>query len=296
MAISNGFCYLPVSSREIRRELYVTSIGRLKYPPGAEYPAQGHPNDYAFDWKRGRTLGDFAIVWIERGNGEFEARVTGRTRWREGEILLLPPGVWHRYRPTPESGWTERWLCLNGDFLFRLRAKGLFPARPLLRAIGDPRAFAEAWRRTRAEAKTNTLRLAACALEVLALALEGTERGQAGAAHDITPDEMVNKALEFIWYNCHRSIDVPLVAQFVQIGRRTLERRFGKMQQRNVAREIEWARLQRARQLLGETDISIKEVGYAAGFSGPARLGRVFRARFKTTPGRYRALCLRGRR
>ncbi len=289
MATCDGFTYLPVSSREIRRGIYVTAIGRQTYAPGAPYPVSGHPDDYSFDWRRGRILSDFAVVLVDQGGGEFEARVPGRVKWRTGEVLLLPPGVWHRYRPNVKTGWTERWLCLNGDFLFRLRAKGLFPAQPLLRALANARAFTAAWTRVRAMAEKNTLHLAARALEVLALALESAELGHVGVAYDSTPDAVVNKALEFIWYNCHRPLDVTLVAQHAAVTRRTLERLFATVQRRGIAKEIEWARLQRARQLLGETSMSIKEVGFVAGFSGPTRLIRVFKKRFGVTPGKYRS-------
>ncbi len=91
------FRYLPVTKSDIDRELYVTCLGRLRYEPGASYPCAGHPRDHNFDWAHGRELGDFAVVLIEKGGGEFEDRSLGRVRWNEGEVLLLPSGVWHRY-------------------------------------------------------------------------------------------------------------------------------------------------------------------------------------------------------
>lgn len=285
---ATGFVYLPVGARDIRREIYVTSVGRLSYPPGAPYPVAGHPDEYAFEWSRGRVLGDFAMVLVEEGSGIFETQTLRRMAWNAGEVLLLPPGVWHRYRPNPATGWTESWCCLNGDLLHRFRAKGLFPAQPLLRSLSDVPAFKAAWRRLRVQARHNSLLLAAHALETLAAAVEGRELRHVGVAYETTSDETVNMALEFIWYNCHRPLDVGAVVRHVGLTRRTLERRFATVQRRGVASEIEWARLERARQLLGETGMSIKEIGYSAGFGGPMRLIRAFRKRFAMTPGEYR--------
>lgn len=288
MADRFGFTYLPVDARDIRREIYVTSVGRLAYAPGATYPVGGHPDDYAFEWRRGRILGDFALVLVEAGSGEFETKDIQRVTWHAGEVLLLPPGVWHRYRPKPDTGWTESWCCLNGDLLHRFRAKGLFPTQPLLRTLSDMRPFKAAWRQLRAHSERNSLLLVGHALRALAAAAEGEERRHVGIAYQATNDETVNRALEFIWYNCHRPLGVDAVARNAGITRRTLERRFATVQPRSVADEIEWARLQRARQLLGETSMSIKEVGYTAGFGGPARFIRAFRKRFGNTPGAYR--------
>jgi len=37
-----------------------------------------------------------------------------------GSILLLFPGVWHRYRPNLKTGWTEHYIGFNGDFASEL--------------------------------------------------------------------------------------------------------------------------------------------------------------------------------
>ena len=91
MASFEGFKYFPVSSRDIRRDIYVMSLGRLTYAPAAAYPVAGHPDDYALNWQRERTLGDFAVVLVEQGAGELETRVSGRVAWNAGEVLLLRP-------------------------------------------------------------------------------------------------------------------------------------------------------------------------------------------------------------
>jgi AraC-like DNA-binding protein len=287
MHVCDGFTYFSVGPDDMKQEVYVTSVGRLTYPSGAEYPGAGHPSGYAFDWRRGRTLGDFAVVFVERGRGEFEARDSGRRAWPANDILLLPPGIWHRYRPCPTTGWTERWLCLNGELLFRLLAKGLFPAQPVLRRVPARRAFLDAWSRVHA-AQRNSLRVAAFALEALAVALQDWERECDVRSSISTTDAVVNKALEFIWHNCQRPLTVSLVAANAGVARRTLERRFASLRRCGIAKEIECARLERARQLLGETSMLVKQVGFTVGFGVPARLIRVFRNRFGTTPAEYR--------
>jgi len=284
-----GFWYLPVDSQVVRQEIYATALGWLKYSPGAPYPVSGHPHDYSLDWRRGRVLSDFAVILIENGGGEFEsAPPAGRRRWEQGEVLILPPGVWHRYRPDPATGWTERWLCLSGELLFRLRSKGTLPSRPALRLLSSPLAFNAAWRRLRRAAARNSLQVGAIALEIMAIALEQGKPTLNEAAVEVTPDAVVNQALEFIRNNCHRPLDVAFVARQTGVIRRTLERRFAVTVRGSIAREIEWARLQRAKQLLEETNLSVKEVGYSAGFSGPNRLIRAFKKRLGSTPGDYR--------
>ena len=93
----------------------VTGAGIATVLPGEEYPQKGHPTLYDFRWDRGRTLPEFAINFISEGGGEFESRETGEMPIGPGSLFLLAPGVWHRYRPHPQSGWTERWFNFSGE-------------------------------------------------------------------------------------------------------------------------------------------------------------------------------------
>src|SRR4029078_12942533 len=78
------------------------------------------PTLYQFDWSRGRTLPEFQLVLITDGAGEFESEATGLVRFEGVALLLVFPGVWHRFQPLAEVGWSERWLSFNGEMLDQL--------------------------------------------------------------------------------------------------------------------------------------------------------------------------------
>ncbi|HVU35671.1 MAG TPA: AraC family transcriptional regulator [Opitutaceae bacterium] len=286
MPAAPDFIYLPVSGADVSREIYVTSAGRLVYGPGQAYPCVGHPDEYKFNWQRGRVLADFALVLLEAGAGEFEDRSLGRVRWKAGELLLLPPGVWHRYRPGREEGWTESWLCVNGDYLHRLRDKGGFPPGAVIRQLRDPRVYGRAMARIRGESmRGNSLRLAAAALECIALAVESEELRHRGFTKTGSGDDLLDRALNYIWLNSHRSLTAGSLAEAMGQTRRTLERRFARFHRRSIAEEIRWCRVNRAKLLLSESRMSLKEVGYAAGFGGSKRLRRALRGELSRGDG-----------
>ena len=284
-----SFTYLPLTSTDIRRELYVTGWGHDIYASGAPYPHPGHPAEYNFSWATGRVLGDFAVVLITNGVGEYEDRRVGRVTWSAEEVLLLPPGHWHRYRPLFKTGWAEEWCTLNGEYLHRLRAKGFFPRTGQLRQLSEPAACAAALRRLRTGARTNSFLLESRVLEVLAHALEGRET----RSHDYSPsyagEPLVDRALEYIWLNSHRPIGSRDVAMAVGTTRRTLERNFALSHERSPAAEIRWCRAQRAIVMLRESYISVKEVGYATGFGGSKGLVRALHSLWRRTPSDFRA-------
>jgi AraC family transcriptional regulator of arabinose operon len=54
-------------------------------------------------------------------------------------------------------------------------------------------------------------------------------------------------------------------------------------------RALREARLQHATRLLEGTDLSVERVAAASGFASPFHFNRVFRVRYGTPPGTYRA-------
>ena len=290
MPLENSYRYLPVTSADIRRELYVTSYGRITYAAGESYPAPGHPRGYDFNWRDGRVMGDFTVILVEAGEGEFENRVMGRVHWRAGEVLIMPAGEWHRYRPLRTQCWTENWINANGDYLHRMRSKGVLPRTALLRQLRDLGPCKAALDRVRSAAATgNSALVAAYAWEVFAVALEDREVAHRGFDQNTCGDETVDQARAFVWENSHQPLDVTALAHHCGVTRRTLERLFAAHHERTIAQEITWCRLQRARLMLGEGQMTIKEIGYATGFGGAKGLIRAFHRFYQETPSEYRA-------
>jgi len=131
----NYFRYVPVRQRDLDWGLYVTGAGCTAMPAGYEsYPLTPHPTTYDFTWRTGRKLPEYTAVYVISGRGEFESTPTGRLEIDAGAMFLLFPDIWHRYRPSPETGWDEYWISFAGDTMDRWVERGFFsPERPLLK-------------------------------------------------------------------------------------------------------------------------------------------------------------------
>lgn len=77
-------------------------------------------------------LSQHQVLYISQGRGEFEAEGAGSCELKAGDAFLLFPGVWHRYRPLPETGWTEYWVGFAGDYAARLTGSLFSPVRPVV--------------------------------------------------------------------------------------------------------------------------------------------------------------------
>ncbi len=101
-------------------------------------------------------------------------------------------------------------------------------------------------------------------------------------------DEVVALAMRFIERHCSEDIDVENVAAAAGVSRRTLERRFRASSGRSIAKEIRRLRLLKAKRLLSDTDLQVKQIAHETGFRDPIRLYEVFVREEKMTPSAYR--------
>lgn len=292
MPALQGFLYPPVGTNELRQELYLTSVGRQTYRPREPYPRSGHPAGFDFKWSEGRSLSDFGIVLIESGRGVFETRRTS-TPCRDGAIFFLPPGAWHRYHPAPETGWVEVWLCANGEFLHRLRAKHRLFSMPCCVQCSSTSALRKSlhalYRAATRAKRRNGIGLAGMALQALGQAMEAAEnQNPAEALPQSVGDNLVDTAREFIWFNSHRRITIEFIAAELRVSRRTLERRFITACGHTVVHELIGRRVHLASQLLVETSLSVKEVAESVGFGDVRRLIEHFASRLNVSPTNYR--------
>lgn len=103
-----------------------------------------------------------------------------------------------------------------------------------------------------------------------------------------TEDELVLAALRYIASHIQKAIGVNDVAREVSASRRTLERKFQQVTGRPVFAEIRRLRIERAKRLLLDTSLPVKQVARAAGFAGNVQLYQVFRRFVHVAPTEFR--------
>jgi AraC-like DNA-binding protein len=299
MKCANYYRYLPVSDESMSWGAYVTSVGRVSMPQNVKYPPAGHPAVYNFDWRRGRVLPEFAIVLITAGEGLFDSKETGEVRFQAPTVLFLFPGVWHRYRPVLETGWTERWICFNGEIAHRLAARETFsPQNPVVRVTEETELaqhFDELIRFAQHDAAQEPVLFSLYVLGLLAHALSLADvetqrkpRPSTAGGPAALRDPLARDAKELIWNHSHRTLSVDDIAQTLEVPRRTLDRRFAEAVGHSVLDEINACRLSRAKRLLEETELPLKMVSFLAGFSSPDRMRILFEDREGALPSLYR--------
>ncbi len=73
-----------------------------------------------------------------------------------------------------------------------------------------------------------------------------------------------------------------------------LQNGFKQLFDRPVYSYLTDIRMQKAAELLANTDLSVKEIAVAIGYSGSSKFGPMFKKYYGVTPTRYRILCTSG--
>lgn len=101
-------------------------------------------------------------------------------------------------------------------------------------------------------------------------------------------DPDVARALGIIRERAGRGLQVTELAAAVALSRRALEKRFQQAIQRTPKEEILRVQIERAKQFLRQTSLSVEQVAHRSGFRSFKYFARAFRREARVTPRAYR--------
>ena len=276
--------YMLASERDALWGLTVTTIGYEEILPGDDYPTHGHADGYYFNLERGRELSEYQLLYISEGRGTFHSHTIPSATLREGDLFLLFPGEWHSYHPDPKTGWKSYWIGFKGRNMDdRVRAGFLSPTKPIYH-VGFSDDIVHLYK----DAYETAIREAAYSQQVLA----GLVNHIIGVMYSLERNielnrnqghvDMVNRARLRIRENLESSLTIQQVAEDLGVSYSNFRKLFKEYTGISPATYQQDLRLQRAKELLSTTDMSVKEIAYRLNFESPD----YFSAKFKAKTGR----------
>jgi AraC-like DNA-binding protein len=282
------FRYFAVSERDRRWGLHVNTAGEAHIPPAFDYPPAGHPGTHHFDWEHGRVLHEYQVVYISAGQGVLEI---GRTAWRidAGSAMMVFPRIRHRYRPDRETGWHEHWVGCDGPVVRDLASAGFFsPRKPVVRIRDEDLllgAYTSLLNVVRADPPAFQQVAAGLALYILALVYSAQQPALGGASGVAAA---LREGLRRMADPQQEEVPLPQVAR--QLG--VSYTRFRRLFSQHVGLSPHQYRLQlkigRARRLLSDTKLPVKEIAFRAGFESEQYFCRLFKRKTGLTPSQWR--------
>jgi AraC-like DNA-binding protein len=246
-------------------------------------------------WKKGRALGDYGLIYIAGGQGKFRSEETGEMELTAGDLLVLFPGVRHRFRPNPETGWTEYWLLFNGHQPDRLFEHEILSPRSPIFHIGDgcpvESLFIEVLDALQAQPSTPNRVLAALAGLILAHAVSAVPDYM---MVDPGPEQDVLWARAYLEDHVHEDINMLELAARLNSNFATLTRHFRRATGLTPHQYHLRLRISRAKELLEDPHLRIKQIAIKLGFHDQYYFSRAFKRHTGCSPIQWRKTMGRG--
>ncbi|WPR70122.1 AraC family transcriptional regulator [Flavobacterium sp. NG2] len=280
--------YLMVFDQDKKWGFFINNLGRTVISPNQDYPSKDHPDDYVFEWSKGRVLDEFHLVLITKGEGVFESEQTGKKRISDGDVFLLFPRVWHRYKPSKKTGWTERWVGFSGEIANQFLANGFFTAEePLLSKCNTESVLNH----------FNTLfklfdeepfgfqRLASGICVQLMAELYNIKQG-GNNIEDL--NSMISKAKSLMYKNIKQSIDLEKMATELGVSYSKFRIDFKTQTGVSPLQYYLLLKIEKSKELLLNSNKNQKEIAYELGFESDFYFNRLFKQKTGLTPGQFR--------
>lgn len=285
--MENFFKYTTKSNEDKLWGLYLNVAGCANIPAGASYPPPGHPAEYSFNWENGRILHEFQINYITSGEGIFETR-SGKYPVREGSVIIVFPGMWHRYRPS-KAGWKEHYIGFNGTFANHLFENEFFSGKNPVSHIGFNerllQGFYELFDLVELE-KTGYQQICSGLVIYILSTIISIKKNENFKGKQI--EQTIQKACLMIRENTGRNMNMEKLAFELNIDYSIFRKMFKEYTGISPGQYHLSLRIRQAKELLINTNLSIKEISYRLGFESIFYFSRVFKSKTGINPTEYK--------
>ena len=283
------FKYLLVNERDKKFGLTVNTVGFQPIPPHSLYPSIEHPKNCYFHPGKGRILSEYQIVYISKGKGNFSSESTRRTIITKGQAMVLFPGQWHTYSPQKDTGWNEYYIGFEGMIIDNIVSQGFFSQENQILDVGVNEdlvnLFSSAIKIAKEDKTAAQQNLAGIVFNIL-----GTILSLAQNKNFETNDsaQKIERAKVIMCENILKNLEIKELAQNLGISYSLFRKVFKEYTGYSPAQYFQELKLRKAKEMLTETNHSIKEVAFELNFNSYEYFLSFFKKKVGTTPMEYR--------
>lgn len=286
--MENKFKYLTVGEEDQNWGLHLNVAGSSTISPGNKYPSTEHPTGYHFNWKDGRVLHEYQIIYITEGTGVYE-NIFGMFNVKKGSILFTYPGVWHRYQPLSKTGWTENYIGFSGNITKQLFKHPRFTSKRPVLQIGIKEELIDTYLKIfdLVEAEQPGYQQISSGMVIKLLGYIIAFDKQKGFSGKKIAN-VIDDARFLMRQNVEQEINLEQIAEQHHVGYSYFRQMFKKYTGVSPGQYHLQLRIMRAKELLAATDKSIKEISYELGFQSIYYFSNMFKKKEGMNPSTFR--------
>jgi AraC-like DNA-binding protein len=270
--------------------LYLNVAGSAEIQPHEHYPPKGHPDGYDFNWEKGRILRECQILYLVKGEGVFETREQ-EYKIKQGDLIILFPNTWHRYKPTKETGWKEYYIGFGGRFIEKLiENKLLSPKNPVFN-VGLNETIINIFKQTNSVIESEEIAYQQIASSLVMQLLAYMRQIMISPKEKNNPNELLIKKARFIIReNLNENIPIESIAEELGASYSLFRKEF-KIYTGLSPRQYQLQlKVRQCKNLLLNTNLSVKEIAFNTGFESQYYFSKMFKKQTGSSPLEYRKL------
>ncbi len=289
--LTNEIFYPAIHESDEKWGITVTTAGFQLIEAHKAYPPEGHPKTHRYHYLSGRILDEFQLVYITKGKGVFSSKSVSEQLLEEGTLFMLFPGEWHTYRPHEDTGWEAYWVGFRGNYVSQLVANSFFlPENPFFQ-IGYNDEITSLFQQViahinREEPGSQQL-LGGIIFHMLGYLFHF--RKNAIFTNKAVVSK-INKARVLMREHINTNISPEEIAGMLNISYSWFRRTFRQYTGFSPAQYIIQLKVQRAKELLSQTNDSVKEIADSLKFEPADYFSVFFKRATGISPLAYRLL------
>ncbi|MGC4231721.1 MAG: AraC family transcriptional regulator [Niabella sp.] len=283
------FKYLIINPRDKSFGLTINTVGFETIKPYTAYPLKGHPNAYNFVPNVGRRLNEYQVIYFLDGEGQFRSDSTAKTKIEKGSVLILFPGQWHTYKPSEKIGWDVFYIGFEGPIMENICFNGFFSDEAQILQVGFSEILVELFKRAIEIAKEDSFvsqqRLAGIVMNILT---ESLFLAQKHSSEKENSNEVIERAKAIMYENYNEDINLESIAVKLCSSYSKFRKIFKKYTGYSPADYFQEIKIRKAKELLLESQLSIKEICYELNFSSYEYFLTRFKKRTGLSPQKFK--------
>jgi AraC-like DNA-binding protein len=267
----------------------IHTLGHHIHPAHTPYPDIRHPDSHRFDWEEGRSLNEYQILYVCQGKGLFETTGMLPKPIEAGTVILLYPGIWHRYKPLNDTGWEEYWVGFSGAYPQHLLEQEAFTLQSSMVRVGVNTEFMGTFERLleAVDVGSNSYQKLASFLLLQLLGIVYTSVLQ---SNEQTPrrERIISDVRRNIGERWQETIDCQQLADQHNVSYAWLRKAFKEITGTSPNQYHLLLKLRKADEMIRTTNRTLSEIAVLCGFESVHYFSRIYKQKMHVAPSTVR--------
>lgn len=282
--------YIIENERDALWGLSINTVGYELIEKSEKYPTNKHLPSYYFSPEKGRVLHEYQLVYISEGEGFFQSRSFNKVKIGAGTMFLLFPDEWHTYYPNPDIGWKQYWIGFKGANIdVRVQNGFLCKTHPIFNVgVNDEvvHLYMQAIEAAEYEKAYFQQMLAGITNHLLGLMYSLDRNNYLDKNKELV--ECIGRARILMYENIEGTLSIQNIAESLGMSYSYFRKLFKEYTGLSPVSYFLDIKLQRAKDLLCKTQLSVKEIAYMLNFDSPDYFCTLFKKKTGKRPGDFR--------